>query len=890
MVHSIDNYSDFIIYHRIQPADHLQLHYLSFPAIYMILSGNAHLFLEGENLSLNVPDLLVINSYEGFSFQFEDAVICQFILNIPLFEQRLGIPLGDTFLCSSRQGSDPQKLARLRTLLANYVLQLSSSQNIVGRQLLPFEILHFMYRHFASTDGGHQASNEHPRSMLIRQAMSYMQQHYREPLSLQDIADHCYVSVPYLSRLFKENFHHSIFNVLTQIRLANAWPDVVYGKDTLESIAGSHGFANARAFTKAFMEQYGDYPSQCRQKGQAADIISREVEPDTLRLLSEYAQEGGYAPQNVARSQGGGVLSAVGASLSANALRTASHAPAFRRLLIHAASAGKKLAPTLWNLLFIGDVRHISVQELKNLLPQLQQTFHYTYAYVSGLLSQLMLQAVETAGSGIPLLSFIHVDSILDLLKDAGLIPCIDLLCINHGLTDIPGHVRALLIHLRDKYGTQELQKWMFIPGSCPLNFYGPNSTMPSMDFPSYKAMVDAIRSIDAKIPIGSPIFEPGTHEQVWEWLRSFMDDCTREDILPDFYPLIHFPISGGKEENGSFIFCQNEAPGMMAGMLNRFNDLIASGQLPKKPVYIIEWNTSISNKDFTNDSLFKAAGLMKNLLECYDKAQGFGYSLPFDGMEMFPASNHPVHGGKGLVCSNGVRKPSFWALLWLRQMGDRLLARGDGYFITKKDSTLKLCLYNAIPMKLTMAAATDSNLHLVNMINASPIGEQGQPLSAAAIQERILGTAAADSARASKNTAAAPDITLNKAAAPAAVTFEISADGLAPGPYTITRLHLTQEQCQNFVLSYDGQCLCPSGSQSNYWNAMTTPNICCCPVELTADTLTADTLTADTLAADTWTASTRTSGTPAADTGTANILTCTLKPGEIAFIEIQPQ
>lgn len=815
MVHNIDNYSDFIIYHRIQPEGQLMLHYLCFPAVYMVLSGNVRLFLNGKSLCLKASELLLINSYEGFSFQFENAVVCQFIFNLPLFEQKLGLSVPDYFQCSSQHCPDSKEIARLRALLAEYVRLLASPEHRIDRQLLSFEILRFMNTHFAVPKHSRPTSKETPGLKHIRQAMRFMQQHYKEALTLQDIAGSCYVSVPYLSKLFKENFRCSIFNALTQIRLANAWPSVVYGQETLEAIALENGFANARAFTKAFFDQYGDYPSHCRQKGKAVDIVSNDIEEDLLRLFLPYS----------------GSLGKDGAAGNLS--------PAPCHLNIQAAAPGVPLNNHLFNLLFIGDARHISVTELKSLLPALQRTFHYTYAYISGILSRLLLQSIETTYPGNTLLSFIHVDSVLELLLDAGLTPCIDLFCINHGLSSLPEYTRALLLHFKEKYGPEALRQWLFIPGGCPLNFFGPEMNVPSIDFEYFSQIVSIIKDIDPKIQVGSPLLMPGCQKEVWLWLMDFSAFCTDRGCTPDFYSLIHYPITPAKAAREPFIFRQNETRSSMSQMLTQMEGLLSSGKLPKRPVFIIEWNTSISNKDFTNDSLYKAANLMETLLDNCDRAFCFGYSLAFDGLEMFPVSSRPVHGGKGLFCSNGVKKPAFWALLWLKAMGDTLVARRKGCFITRRGDSLQMYFYYPVPMALSMAADTQSNLRLVNMINSTPVDKDGQPLSAAAI-DAFLGDSQEQERR-----------------------FEIDLNGLPLKEYMVTHLKLTRQQCECFIQAYDGLVLCPSGSGNltDYWNASVTPEISCRAYSEAEHTLTEPSLH----------------------------LQCSLAPGEIAYIEVSP-
>ena len=65
------------------------------------------------------------------------------------------------------------------------------------------------------------------------------------------------------------------------------------------------------------------------------------------------------------------------------------------------------------------------------------------------------------------------------------------------------------------------------------------------------------------------------------------------------------------------------------------------------------------------------------------------------DFHEELQPSNDLYHGGLGLFTYNGIPKAHYNAFSLLNRLGNELLARGNGYFITKKDQDLVLILYN---------------------------------------------------------------------------------------------------------------------------------------------------------------------------------------------------
>ena len=84
-----------------------------------------------------------------------------------------------------------------------------------------------------------------------------------------------------------------------------------------------------------------------------------------------------------------------------------------------------------------------------------------------------------------------------------------------------------------------------------------------------------------------------------------------------------------------------------------------------------------------------------KNILDNYDKIDAGGYWLLTDLHEESLLEDKLFHGGLGMFTVNGIKKPAYFAYLFLSKLGDKLLAKGDGYFVTEKDGKIIMLLYN---------------------------------------------------------------------------------------------------------------------------------------------------------------------------------------------------
>ena len=100
----------------------------------------------------------------------------------------------------------------------------------------------------------------------IVQAKKYMAQHFREPISLEDVAQKVHLSPFYLSRLFKESEGINFIDYLTNLRIDEGKRLLLQTTDTIAVIAEAVGYGEANYFSRLFRRQVGVSPSQYRQK------------------------------------------------------------------------------------------------------------------------------------------------------------------------------------------------------------------------------------------------------------------------------------------------------------------------------------------------------------------------------------------------------------------------------------------------------------------------------------------------------------------------------------------------------------------------------------------------------------------------------------------------
>lgn len=102
-------------------------------------------------------------------------------------------------------------------------------------------------------------------SKPIRMAQEYIESHYMESISLEDVAGYVFLHPSYLSHVFKENLGIGFSEYLANCRLERAKYLLTNTNDTIYSIARQVGYTEPRAFSKFFLKIVGVKPSDYRR-------------------------------------------------------------------------------------------------------------------------------------------------------------------------------------------------------------------------------------------------------------------------------------------------------------------------------------------------------------------------------------------------------------------------------------------------------------------------------------------------------------------------------------------------------------------------------------------------------------------------------------------------
>ena len=123
-----------------------------------------------------------------------------------------------------------------------------------------FELLYALYTHRSSD----LLPEKNKHTERLKSFLSWVKQHYTEPISIEYAASYAGYSPAHFMRRFKEETGQTFVHFLNDYRLSSASYKLAETDDAVSDIAASCGFNNFSYFIRLFRQKYGVSPSAYR--------------------------------------------------------------------------------------------------------------------------------------------------------------------------------------------------------------------------------------------------------------------------------------------------------------------------------------------------------------------------------------------------------------------------------------------------------------------------------------------------------------------------------------------------------------------------------------------------------------------------------------------------
>ncbi|EFE66462.1 xylan 1,4-beta-xylosidase [Streptomyces viridosporus ATCC 14672] len=237
--------------------------------------------------------------------------------------------------------------------------------------------------------------------------------------------------------------------------------------------------------------------------------------------------------------------------------------------------------------------------------------------------------------------------------------------------------VRAVLAHLVDRYGADEVRTWPVEVWNEPdlPDFW--QDADEAAYHRLYEATAHAVKEVDAALQVGGPALSPGADG----WLERFAEFAERRDVPVDF--VSRHAYTSGPARHVPFGVHQTLAPA--SALLDQFAEprrTLAGTRLAGLPVHITEFNSSYRPDNPVHDTAFHAAYLAPVVAAGGDHADSFSYWTFSDVFEETGIPTALFHVCFGLLTHRQVRKPTYHLYAFMARTGEERLARGEDHLV----------------------------------------------------------------------------------------------------------------------------------------------------------------------------------------------------------------
>lgn len=242
---------------------YVELIYLISGRVDLILEGTIHRMIPGEALVVDISQIHELKCEE------RSNVIITYI-----DEEFISLRLGrfkDFRLLCSRDELTPDVLddyfyicGRFKDLVAVHEQNLKG--HLIEEESIVMDILYHLICNFSFRLYRDDLPEPAQNQKRMREIVSYIDEHYAEPISLEQIAAHFGLSREYFSRMFRKNIGIPFTQHVNHVRIAHIHHDLVTTDTPVMEILDKNGFTNYKLFSKMFRELYCCTPRELRAR------------------------------------------------------------------------------------------------------------------------------------------------------------------------------------------------------------------------------------------------------------------------------------------------------------------------------------------------------------------------------------------------------------------------------------------------------------------------------------------------------------------------------------------------------------------------------------------------------------------------------------------------
>lgn len=658
-----------------------------------VLEGKMEVTVNQVKTELGAEDVFLVNANMLHSLNGSEGTLCAYIsMRYELMKEILNRQ-AIAYYCDSTKddSSSYTELRRLIRRLLRQYLDVEEGLYGFGYHIACYQLMEYLSTHFLMdlSDGtdGEQGDKFKER---LEQINSYIHQNYNKQINLKDLANQMYLSVGYLSRFFKKYYGSSFTDYLNGVRLTYGMDSLLYTNKRITEIAMDCGFPTIASFHKAFKKRYGEIPSAVRKRN--TEKINKLSDWNHVEI-SQRLEKIIWNQQSGRKEDKSRIVCTCSASDTSPLVQN-------------------------WNdTINIGEAQDLLPNEMQVHLMMLKSALNFKYVrFWSPFTPEMMIDINNPEH----IFNFSRLDTVLDFLLQNNLIPHIEIMnkpkrlqknskmpIINRdreGAASLENWdllIDAFMVHITERYGKSKISHWRIEVWSSESHWEDGNEY--DDYFTIFQHTKEIIKKHSPGVCVGGCGMQAYSRGNDYpDLIKEFYTRWKERGCLPDFISFMSYAYYKDRYEAHSQ-FKRNTDSSFVVHGLNEVKKILKEISLDDIPVYITEWNHSVSDRNYLNDSCYKGAQILQSYFEVYGQTSVMAYFIGSDRYSEFYDTDTLLFGGAGLISRDGILKPSGFAFDFLNRLSPGFVAKDRNYMVTTDgESTVSILCHNAKELNYT--------------------------------------------------------------------------------------------------------------------------------------------------------------------------------------------
>lgn len=649
--------------------------------IILVLRGQIVVTYNQSKCDLSTGELLFLKPQDYFSIHIsepENTVIALISFHYNFFLKNIPYAIGGIDLSPSGYTKDEYTKIYMRTVefidqYFNNPTELALSGNLNA----------YNYVCFLQELTAHQQKNSVPVSKCEQRIFAikdFVERNYSGAITLNDLASELKITPQYLATFIRQNLNMTFNQYVYKVRLSYAVRDLVNTADSITHIAFNYGFPNLAAFNRIFKEEYKktpqNYRTQYRKNMAFLDLLPPKIfDYETSRHIY-------------------------------NAYKNKQSNDKKYEINVSLENTSNRTLPQVWaKVLNVGYAKEINDFAFQQQLKDILYHFPFEYGRIYGLFHPDIITYDETGRTW----NFHKADTVLDILLHFHLKPFIVLgkpepvfsdqgypvyAYTSNDFPDFQKAFRAFIKHCIQRYNIENVEQWLFeySYNMVEEGYFSKNQFYYTFLKNSAEAWY-ILKNTSTQIKFGGP----GHRLAQADYTLLHILNCWKKDgIIPDFITVNAFPMERVSKEPRVPSHRYSTNPSIHRQRLLELKNHIKELYPDNISIYVIEMGHTFINKKYLNDSRFSACYTIFNMLDMYDLCQCIALPSASDLHYLKLGFTGILGGCNGLLSSDGIKKPLFFSLMFLHNLGSEIISKGTGYIATRhRDSSYRILLWN---------------------------------------------------------------------------------------------------------------------------------------------------------------------------------------------------